>query len=235
MPVAIGLFRLAAFTGTVFDDADGNGTFNTGEFGVAGRIVQLINADTLAVVASTVTDGNGNYALTAGAGRFIVRVPATGGFVQTTANPAAVTTTSGLTVPGGNFGVFQLTTVTGNVFNDLNGNSLRDTEPGLANWTIELVNAATNAVVASTSTNTTGFFSISGVGPGNYIVREVLQGGFVASTPATQTFSATSGTPTTFTFGNYLPTTIGGTVYEDLNRSNTFNAGDVPSAGPYPF
>ena len=231
VPVAIGLFRLAAFTGTVFDDADGNGTFNTGEFGVAGRIVQLINADTLAVVASTVTDGNGNYALTAGAGRFIVRVPATGGFVQTTANPAAVTTTSGLTVPGGNFGVFQLTTVTGNVFNDLNGNSIRDAEPGLNNWTIELVNAATNAVVASTSTDATGFFSISGVGPGNYIVREVLQGGFVASTPATQTFSATSGTPTTFTFGNYLPTTIGGTVYEDLNRSNTFNAGDVPSAG----
>ena len=231
VPVDIGLFRLAAFTGNVFDDADGNGTLNNGEFGVAGRIVQLVNADTLAVVASTVTDGNGNFSLTAGAGRFVVRVPATGGFVQTTANPAAVTTTSGLTVAGNNFGVFQLTTVTGNVFNDLNGNSLRDTEPGLANWTIELVNAATNAVVASTSTNTTGFFSISGVGPGNYIVREVLQGGFVASTPVAQTFTATSGTPTTFTFGNFLPTTVGGTVYEDLNRSNTFNAGDIPSPG----
>jgi hypothetical protein len=229
--VPIGLFRLSTFSGNLFDDTNGNGVRDNGEFPLPGRVVQLVDANSGAVVATTATDGNGDYSLSAGAGTFFVRLAATGGFAQTTPNAATVTTTSGLAVTGQNFGLFQLTTVTGFVYNDLNGNSIRDAEPGLGNVLVELVNSATATVVASTTTDGTGFFTIPGVGPGSYTVRAALGGGLVASTPAVQSFTAASGTPTTFSFGAFFPTTVSGFVYEDLNRSNGFNAGDIASAG----
>jgi len=231
VPVDIGLFRLASFSGNVFGDGNGNGALDGGEAGIPGRLVQLLNADTLAVVASTSTDAAGNYSLTAGVGRFVVRVTAPAGFVQTTPNAPAVTTTSGLATAGLNVGLFQLTAVTGNVFDDLNGNGSREAEPGLAGVAVELVSAATNSVVASATTDATGFFTIGGVGPGTYAVRQVLKPGAVATTPVSQTFTATSGTPSTFNFGSYQPTTVSGNVYEDLNRSNSNNAGDIASPG----
>jgi len=229
---SIGLFRQATFSGFAFDDFNGNGALDSGELGLAGRSVELVNLGTGAVVATGNTDGDGNYALPAGVGSFAPRLVPQPGFVQTTPILTGTSTTSGLNVPGGNFGSFQLTTITGRVFNDINGNSLLDAnEPGLPGVRIDLVNAATGAVVGAADTDGTGFFSINGVGPGNFRVREILPTNFIASTPTVQAFSSFSGTPSNFSFGNFLPSVVGGNIFEDLDRTTSFTAGDINSPG----
>jgi SdrD B-like domain len=227
---SIGLFRLATFSGLVFDDINGNGVLDNGEAGIAGRTVQLVD-NTGSVIRVVATASDGTYTVQAGTGIYSVRLQAIPGYVQTTTNPGDTATTSGLSTTNQNFGSFQLTTITGRVYNDVNGNGILDSEPGLANFTIQLVNAATGAVVATTTTDNTGFFIINGVGPGNFTVRVILQNGFVASPISTQNFTAFSGTPATFSFGAFQLTTISGNVYEDLNSSGTFNTGDIASAG----
>ncbi len=229
--LTIGLFREAVFTGLVFEDINGNGTRETGENGLAGQVLQLVNTASNAVVNTSVSDVNGNYRLAGGPGTFRVNQAPLPGFTQTTPNLGPVTTTSGLLTPNQNFGDFQLINVSGRVFNDLNGNRLLDGEPGLAGWTIQLVNVATGAVVRTTTTDANGFYVIAGVGPGNYRVQEVLMPNFVASTPTSRTFTTASGASVDFLFGNYLPSVVTGQVIEDLDRSLTVTTGDIPSQG----
>ncbi|MGL6072827.1 MAG: SdrD B-like domain-containing protein [Fimbriiglobus sp.] len=228
--LSLGLFRLATFSGLVFDDLNGNGVFDSGEPGLAGRTIQLIDTNSSSVVSTVFSSGDGTYIIQAGAGSFTTRLVPTPGFAQTTPNPVNTLTRSGLNVTNQDFGSFQLTTVTGRVFNDINGNSLLDSEPGVGNWRIELVDS-NGSVVQSTTTDNTGFFVMTGVGPGNYTLRQVLQTGWSPSTPAAQSFTAFSGTPSTFQFGIFRPTTVSGNVYEDLDRSNTFTGGDIASSG----
>ena len=63
------------------------------------------------------------------------------------------TTQSGLNETGLNFGNFLPISVTGNVYNDLNGDGMHDSgEPGLAGWTVDLLDASGN-VLASVVTD----------------------------------------------------------------------------------
>ena len=60
---------------------------------------------------------------------------------------------SGQSVANLNFGDFQTVTFSGEVFNDLNGNGTLDGgEPGLAGWTVNLLNSS-NQVVATATTD----------------------------------------------------------------------------------
>src|SRR5207302_968506 len=64
------------------------------------------------------------------------------GMVRTTANPGDITLSSGTTVTGvnfGNFSIFASNTISGQVFNDLNGNGIKDVgEPGQQGVTVFL-------------------------------------------------------------------------------------------------
>src|SRR5439155_16558325 len=105
----------------VFIDSNGNGVLDAGE-------------------TSTLTDINGNFSFTnLAAGTYRIREVTPAGFVRTTANPLDITVSSGTTVSGVNFGNFNLfasNSISGQVFNDLNGNGIRDTgEPGLQGFT----------------------------------------------------------------------------------------------------
>lgn len=55
-----GDFKLATITGTVFEDTSSNGTLDTGEHGMQGWTVQLIDS-TGRVAAQSVTNGSGKY------------------------------------------------------------------------------------------------------------------------------------------------------------------------------
>src|SRR5262249_46701895 len=58
-------FFRVGISGTVFGDANRDGRLGRGERGLAGQTVQLLDAGTGDVVATTTTDARGNYAFTA--------------------------------------------------------------------------------------------------------------------------------------------------------------------------
>jgi hypothetical protein len=85
------------------------------------------------------------------------------------------------------FTVTVLGFICGTKFHDLNGNGVRDPgEPGLPGWTIELVDPATNTVLQTVVTGPDGRYCFLGLQLGDYIVREVLQPGWVNTTPIAQ-------------------------------------------------
>ena len=101
-----------------------------------------------------------------------------------------LTATSGSSQSGLNFGNFQLVSVSGAIYSDLNGNGLRNTgEPGLSGWTVNLENAHGN-IVATTTTDSNGNYSFGGLFPGTFEIAEVVQPNWVQTQPQYPTFYA---------------------------------------------
>jgi len=71
--------------------------------------------------------------------------------------------------------------VTGEAFNDLNGDNTIDTgDNGIAGVVVELLNS-NNVVIATTTTNSSGDYSFLGVAPGNYCVEFTTPTGYYFS------------------------------------------------------
>ena len=81
------------------------------------------------VVASAVTDASGNYTITdVGPGSFTLQEVVQSGWIITQpTNPTyySFTSSSGVNVVGGIFGNFKTINVSGNVYNDQDGNGLQ--------------------------------------------------------------------------------------------------------------
>ena len=100
-------------------------------------------------------------------------------------NPSyySFTSTSGVNVVGGIFGNFHTITVSGNVYNDLNGNGLQERgEPGLQGWTVDLEDCSGN-ILATVLTDASGNYAFTGVGAGIYQVAQVVQTNWVQTQP----------------------------------------------------
>ena len=231
------VFQYISISGTVYDDANGDATQNNGEPGLQGWTVQLVGGGNT-VVGTATTDANGNYTIpNVGAGTYSLREVLQAGYAQTMpATPGGYTVTpnGSVNITGENFGNFQTVSVSGNVFNDLNGDAIQNNnDPGLQGWTVQVVNAS-NAVVGSATTDASGNYTITGIGPGTMTVREVAQYGWLQTAPTpvppgTYTFTATEGVNLTGeTFGNIFQfASISGTVYNDLN-GNAFQDNNDP-------
>jgi subtilisin-like proprotein convertase family protein len=112
---------------------DGSGV-NTGS--LIGWSITFFTAE-----PSVQTDANGNFTFSGlGPGSYTVRELPAAGWGVTSANPiVTAVTTSGSAVSGVAFGAYQLGTLSGTVFNDLNSNGVQDSgEPGLAGRTVFL-------------------------------------------------------------------------------------------------
>jgi len=98
-----GNFKYGVISGMKFNDLNGNGRKNSNEPGLAGWTIQLRKGNS--VVATTVTDANGNYSFTnVGPGTYTVREVQQNGWQQTTSNPSSITIHSGDSSTGNNFG-----------------------------------------------------------------------------------------------------------------------------------
>jgi GH25 family lysozyme M1 (1,4-beta-N-acetylmuramidase) len=128
--------------------------------------------------------------------------------------------------------------VTGSVFLDVNGNGQLNTgEPPLSGRTVYVDannNSALDTGEKSTTTNSSGVYSFS-LNPGTYQIRQVLPTGWYQTVPfnkAARSATVTSGqTTSVFAFGATQVCSIGGSVYQDKNNSNTYDAGDTPLSG----
>jgi protocatechuate 3,4-dioxygenase beta subunit len=177
-----GNFQLVSVSGNVYNDLNGNGSQDQGEPGLKGWTVNVVNAGGK-VVAHATTDASGNYTITGvGPGSFTLNeVTQTGWVITQPTNPNyySFTTSSGVNVVGGIFGNFQTITVSGNVYNDQNGNGQKSgSEPGLQGWTVELRDSGNN-LVATTTTDSSGNYTFSNVGAGSYSADQVVQTNWV--------------------------------------------------------
>ena len=110
-------------------------------------------------------------------------------------------------------------------------------EPGLAGWTI-YVDYDNDGVKAagepSAVTAADGSYTITGINPGTWRVKEVAQAGWTCSYPALgyheETF--TSGAVLTGNdFGNWQPATKSGMKFNDLDADGVKDAGEPGLAG----
>ncbi|MEK7263686.1 MAG: FG-GAP-like repeat-containing protein [Bacteroidota bacterium] len=104
------------------------------------------------------------------------------------------------------FSIFKnknYSTVSGNIFNDFNGNGFRDLgESGLANWKIKLAGTYTDSV----SSDENGEYIFPSVLTGEYVLSEALKPNWVQTFPSsgTYSFSVTLGVNISGKdFGNY--------------------------------
>jgi hypothetical protein len=138
--VNFGNFRLVTFSGTVFNDLNGNGIHDAGERGLQGWTVNLYGANG-SIVATTTSAEDGSYSFTnVGPGNYRIGEVHRVGWHQTDPIDPRIYTQqaiSGTNPSGLDFGNYQLgTSVFGAIFNGMN--SFQDSgEPGAA---IEMFN-----------------------------------------------------------------------------------------------
>ncbi|MGK7888653.1 MAG: SdrD B-like domain-containing protein, partial [Leptolyngbyaceae cyanobacterium] len=167
----------------VWFDNDGDGIQDDGEAGINGVTVKLIDKVTGEVVATDVTEGDGNYLfedVTPGDYTVMVHedtLPA-GDFVQTGDPDAELDGMSMVTdFPAGgenleqDFGYQQLGTIGDRVWFDNDGDGIQDDgEAGINGVTVKLIDKVTGEIVATDVTAGDGNYLFEGVTPGDYTV-----------------------------------------------------------------
>jgi protocatechuate 3,4-dioxygenase beta subunit/methionine-rich copper-binding protein CopC len=234
-----GNFQDVNVTGSVFNDLTGSGNPDPGDPGLSGWTVDLLDASD-SVVATTTSDASGNYAFdNIGPGSYTVQEELQPGWIQTFPAPPGTysfTAASGNDQGGLSFGNFQLVTLAGTVYNDLDGNGQLDPgDPGLSGWTVNLLDSG-GSLIATTTSDASGNYAFDNLGPGVYTIAEVNQAGWYQTQPAkppgTYTEQAISGAnATTLNFGNFQLVSVSGEVYNDLNGNGTKDPGDPGLSG----
>ncbi|TNE31618.1 MAG: DUF11 domain-containing protein, partial [Alphaproteobacteria bacterium] len=246
---------LSSISGTVFQDANNNGIQNGGDTGIAGQLIELLDAGNTVITTDT-TDAAGAYSFTGlQPATYSVRQPnqpagtsngittagavANGGTAGTPTNPTTVPSViatiilpPNTTAADNNFAeIINGRSALGNVFLDYNNNGvLNGTEYGLSNQTINLTGTDINGnpVNATTMTDTNGDYSFTGLPPGTYTLDQPAQA--TGTTNGIVTAGSTGGvasnpTATTSRIAGF-----------DLTGANTVSGGnnfaEVPGAAP---
>jgi|GEM_PF-7011716 len=245
-----GNFQKISISGQAFIDMNGNGSRDAGDPNLQGRTVFLDTNSSGAFDNGepfTATDAQGNYSFTnLGPGTYKVRIVVPAGSLQTTGNPADITAVSGTNVDGNinsglNFGNFQRISISGQVYNDLNGSGFPSAgEPGVVGWTVFLDtngNGALDNGEPSAVTDPQGNYSFTNLGPGRYKVREVVQIGWTHTSANPSDIVASNGLnidPTSnqgLNFGNFQNVSVSGKIFEDTNANGVLDAGEPGLSG----
>ena len=182
-----GYFVPASVGSRVWNDADGNGIQDAGETGRAGVPVTLYDSAGNQV-ATTTTDGNGDYSFTVlVTGDYYVVFDQPAGLVfsqqdqggddalDSDADPATGRTDTFHLVPGENdpnwdAGVTPPASIGNKVWNDANADGIQDAgEAGVDGVTVTLYDS-NGAIVGQTTTAGGGNYSFTGLVPGDYHV-----------------------------------------------------------------
>jgi uncharacterized membrane protein len=266
-----GNYTKAKKKGTKFHDLNANGAKDAGEPGLAGWTINAYkdangngskDAGETTLAASAVTDANGEYELLLNPGKYVVCEVQQAGWTQshpannacgTGAGGWGISLKSGDVDSGNDFGNWHKATKSGTKFNDLNGNGVREQEPGLQNWTIRAyvdtngdgtLQAGETTIAASATTDAGGAYSLS-LNPGTYVVCEVAQAGWTQSLPANTKCAAIAGlapggyavslssnqTESGNDFGNFQQATKSGTKFNDLNSNGVRDQNEPGLAG----
>ena len=167
---------LSSISGTVFNDLNGDGIQQSGELGLPGLEVDLQGPIAKGVLTKAGGDFSfgdlvpGNYTITE-------QVPTNSLLTSTPAKYTVTIPIDGGDVSGLLFGNFQFVSISGTVFNDLNGDGVQ--EPGESaptqTRTVDLIRGQNKA---HKTTDSNGNFIFVNVGPGGYTIQLEPQSGF---------------------------------------------------------
>ena len=180
---------LASLGDRVWEDLNANGVQDTGENGISGVTVKLLNSSD-GTVATTTTNASGNYLfsnLTPGDYKVQVVAP-TGYYVSpkdqggndatdsdidsTTGKTVLTTLISGENDLSWDAGLYRKASVGDKVWDDMDHDNVQDaSEPGIKGITVKLMNAAGTTVLATTTTNSSGNYLFSNLDPGTYVLQ----------------------------------------------------------------
>jgi hypothetical protein len=185
----------------VFEDLNANGIQDPGESGIADITVNLLNSQGN-IVQTQSTNESGFYLFSdIAAGMYSVQFVTPEGYVATAANQGSddnldsdadpitgftdmVALTSGSSNTSLDAGFYQLASLGDFVWSDTNANGIQDDgEAGIADVTVNLLDASGNTLT-TTTTNSSGAYSFSGLTPGSYGVQFVAPSGFLFSAAA---------------------------------------------------
>lgn len=110
--------------------------------------------------------------------------------------------------------------IKGTVFFDSNGNSIRDSgEAALAGVAMQALDAGSNGQIynSTTTTGADGSYTFSALNPGSYVVNETDLAGYISTTTGSRTVSVAAIAVTGINFGDALPITLTGIVFDDLD------------------
>ncbi|MBM4165338.1 MAG: T9SS type A sorting domain-containing protein [Ignavibacteria bacterium] len=223
-----GNFQLGTIAGLKYNDVTGNGVRDAGDSNLSGWTVYLFSPDTLTLIDSAVTADDGYVFTDLPKGTYFVREKLQSGWIRTSANPSAISMTSGFNSGSVNFGNFQLGSISGTKFNDLDADGTKDNgEPGVANWKIKISGIVTDSVLS----NANGNYTFANLTYGNYTISEELQGGWFQTyppTPGTYSLLVESGSNLTGKdFGNVTLGSISGTLFNDTDGDGTKDGNEV--------
>ncbi len=224
--------------GTKYNDHTGNGITgdDTGMGGVSINLYRdLDNSGTLtpgdgpAIATTTTAAGTGAYSFTnLVPGTYFVQETVPSSQTQTAGGTYTVNVTSGSNTTGIDFADFVDINISGTKFNDMTGDGFTADDTGLGGVTINLYLNGGSTPVASTVTAADGSYSFTNLGPGTYIVQEVVPAGSTQTGGnAGYTINATSGSNSTGNnFGNFTNISITGTKFNDIT-GNGFSGDDT--------
>lgn len=184
-----------SISGTMFDDINGNGVRDAGEPPLTGWGC-FIDFNNDGVFDGNdirkFADANGNYSfndLAPGTYHIVQNTPAGWQRIVPSTMPYVITLTSGgPSATGINFANRRATaTITGTIFNDLNGNGVRDAgEPGLIGWGVFIDNNNNGVFDPGTDvrvfSDSSGNYALAGLPPGTYRVNEGIPTGWRRTT-----------------------------------------------------
>ncbi len=219
---------LSGWTIRAYTDTNASGTLQAGE--------------TTSVSTTTAADGTYGFSLSPGSYVLCERIDDQTGYGQSAPannNCAAIAGTEGV-APGGhpvlvtptssspnqNFANYQVSTVTGMKWEDEDADGVKEAgDLGLSGWVIYVDyndNGTKDAGEPFATTGAGGTYTITGIKPGSFKVREVPQTGWQCSAPIpcfyTETFTSGSA-KTGKDFGNYQQGTVTGLKFADDNAN----------------
>ncbi|MBM4166346.1 MAG: T9SS type A sorting domain-containing protein [Ignavibacteria bacterium] len=214
--------------GKAFEDYEGNGLYDDEDF-IENRKIILSGAAN----ETTYTDEFGSYSFTnLLPGTYYIYQILPNDWVQTFPDSQyTIIIDSNEVELGKFFGSFKFASASGYVFNDKNGNGIKDNnEAFLENWKVKLTGVRNDSAL----TNSTGEYQFHQLTPGDYEIQLVLKQGWRYTHPSSgnwyRLISSGDSIPS-FHFGVYQPGKISGFVFNDADSNGVRDSNEVGLSG----